>query len=124
MAEARCRCCSPLLLPKKSKGDCLCLRAAPCDRKAVGGGRRAAELVQNDQASGGGRAEDVAHFDHLRAERGRARLQVVRGAHAGEEAVDGRKARPLRRHVASDVREDGVHRHRAEVGALAGHVGT
>ena len=60
----------------------------PGDGEAVVGAGAAADLVEDDEAAGGGVVEDVGGLVHLDHEGGVAACELVAGADAGEDAVD------------------------------------
>ena len=64
----------------------------------------------------------MRHLVHLHHERGLAARQVIRRAHAREDAVDNADLRAVRRDKAAHVRHQRDERHLPHVGALAGHV--
>ena len=96
--------------------------AGPGERQAVEGAGAAAHLVHEHQALGGGVVEDVRRLGHFEHEGRAAAGQIVGGADARENAIQGPKDRAPRRHEAADVREDDDERGLAHVGALSAHV--
>ena len=96
--------------------------AGPGQREAVEGARAAADLVHQHEALLGGVVQDRRGLGHFHHERRAPAGQVVGGADAGEDAVEGPDHRFLRRHEAAHVGEDGDQRGLAHVGGLAAHV--
>ena len=96
----------------------------PGDREPVEGRSAAADLVEDDEASPRDLGQDLRRLAHLDHERRLAAGQPIRGADAGEDAVDDADPRRLRRHEAPDLREQHDQRDLPQVGALARHVGS
>ena len=66
--------------------------------------------------------QDVRGLLHLHHERRLAARDVVRGADAGEDAVDDAQLGLARRHERAGLRQQAQQRHLAQVGGLAAHV--
>jgi hypothetical protein len=96
----------------------------PGDRESVEGAGAAPDLVEDHEALARGVREDLGGLAHLDHEGGLAAREPVRGADPCEDAVDDPHAGGLGRHEAADLREQREQRDLAQVGALAGHVGT
>ncbi len=97
--------------------------AGPRERQAVEGTGAAAHFVHEHEAFVGGVVEDVRRLGHFQHERRAAPGQIVGGADAREDAVEGAEHRAFGRHETADVREDGDQRRLAHVGAFSAHVG-
>src|ERR1044071_3520393 len=61
---------------------------APGNRESIIGGGAAPDLIQDQQAAGGGVMQDVGGFDHFHHECGLPRMDLVLGADAGEDPVN------------------------------------
>ena len=95
----------------------------PGDGDAVVGAGAAADLVQDEQAAGGGVVQDVGGLDHLDHEGGLPGVDLVLGADAGEDAVDEADAGGGGGDEAAHLRHQDDQGDLAQVGGLAGHVG-
>ena len=99
------------------------LRDGPREPEAVVCRRAAPELVDEHQRALRRSFEDGRRLEHLRHEgRDAARLAVAR-AHAREDRVGDRYLGRVARHERAHLREQHVDARRADVGALAAHVG-
>ncbi len=76
----------------------------PGEAEAVERRRAAAYLVENDQASGGCRVQDVRGFLHLHHERGLPACDVVGRANAREDAIHDRQLGGARCHEGTGLR--------------------
>ena len=93
------------------------------DRYAVVTRSAAAQLVEDDEAARRGFGQDLLRLRQLDHERRLAGEDVVLGAEARHDAVDGREAGAGAGHVAADLREDDGDAGHAKDGAFAGCVG-
>ena len=94
----------------------------PGDAQAIERAGASSDLVEDDQRVCRRAAQDVRHLVHLHHERGLAARQVIRRAHAREDAVDNADLRAVRRDKAAHMRHQRDERHLPHVGALASHV--
>ena len=94
----------------------------PGERDAIEGACPSADLVEDDQTSGGCVVEDVRRLGHLDHERALATTQLVGGSHAGEEAINHADLGPSSRHEAPHLGENRQQRHLTDIGGFARHV--
>ena len=95
----------------------------PRDGHPVVGGGAAPDLVEEHEAPLGGPMDDRRGLAHLDHEGGLAARQVVRGAHAGEDAVADTEPRAGRRHERPDLGHELDQADLAQHCTLPGHVG-
>ena len=95
---------------------------APREREAVEGARAAPNLIEDDEAAGGGVVEDVRRLAHLHHERALPPREVVARADAGKDAVHEIHARGRGGEEAAGVREQSEQRDLADVSGFARHV--
>ena len=93
------------------------------DGEAVPGGGAAADFIEDDEAAVAAAGEDARRLDHLDHEGALARVNLVLGADAREDAVHQTDAGLVGGHEAADLCHQRDERNLADVGRLAGHVG-
>ena len=98
-------------------------RACPGERESVKGAGAAPDFIHQHQTVFGGVSQNVRHLGHLHHKSGTPAGEIVGGADAREDAVNGTYRRRLGRHITAGVGEECNHRDLAHVGALAAHVG-
>lgn len=81
-----------------------------------------ADLVHDDEGTGGGLAEDGGGLEHLDHEGGLGGVEVVRGAEAGEDCVDQAELGVVCWDEGADLGEDRDEGGLTEEGGFAGHV--
>jgi len=96
----------------------------PGDGDTVEGGCPPADLVKDNQAAGGGVAQDIGGFGHLQHEGGLTAGQVVGGTDAGENPVGYADLRPPGRDEAPGLGHEGYQGDLTHEGGFTGHVGT
>ena len=97
-------------------------RDGPGEGEAVEGGGAAADFVEDDEGFFACVVEDVGGLDHFDHEGGLALGEVVRGADAGEDAVDNANGGALGGDKGAGLGEEGEEGDLADVGGFAGHV--
>ena len=98
-------------------------RNGPRQSQTVERARAASDFVKDDEAALGGLTQDARGFHHFHHERTLALRQIVRSAHAGEDAIAQAKLRFPGRDKRAHLREEADQRGLAEHGRLTGHVG-
>ena len=99
------------------------LQHRPGNGHAVKGGGAPADLIQDQQAVGGGGLQNLADLRHLHHEGGLAGGQIVRRADAGENAVHHTDAGSPGRDEGADLGHQHDQRHLTHIGGFTGHVG-